>query len=316
MTERPEIASLPRPDTAEGKPRHVGVEIELGGLPETRVAELARDAFGGEIERGEEKGLVLTGSRLGDMEIYLDSALLGHADTRFQEGLHEMARTVVPVEIVTGPILPDRIADLDTFLDTLHAAGASGTSGGITAGYGVHFNPEVVSTRLDDVLPVLKAFAFAEDALRQEMGIDLSRRVLPFVDPYPRRLLDGLARAPIPDMAALIDLYLDRAPSRNHGLDMLCLFAHVDRDRVGAKMDLASVSARPTFHYRLPDCRIGDPNWSLALEWNRWVAIERLSEDHGFLSEIERAWQAHRDALTTVRGDWTKLTSERVGRFA
>ena len=105
------------------------------------------------------------------------------------------------------------------------------------------------------------------------------------------------------DIGILIDLYLERAGSRNHGLDMLCLFAHVDRDRVGAKMDLASVSARPTFHYRLPDCRIGDPNWSLALEWNRWVAIERLSEDHGFLAEIERAWQAHRDALTTVRGD-------------
>ncbi|SLN37388.1 Putative amidoligase enzyme [Roseivivax jejudonensis] len=312
----PKIAELPRPDTREGTPRRVGVEIELGGLEERRVAEIAADTLGGEIGLGGEKGFVVQGSAAGDLEIYLDTALLKRPEGWLGESLHSVARTVVPVEIVTSPIAPADIAALDRLLGALHAAGATGTASGLFAGYGVHFNPEVVSTDLSDVQPVLSAYAFCEDALRREMEIDIARRALPFVDPYPRALLDGLAKGVIPDMAALIDLYLERAPSRNHGLDMLCLFAHIDRDRVAQKLDLSSIAARPTFHYRLPDCRIDEPDWSLALEWNRWVRIERIAEDSGLVRELAREWRAHRDSLTSVRGDWTRKVAARLGDVA
>jgi hypothetical protein len=40
-----------------------------------------------------------------------------------------------------------------------------------------------------------------------------------------------------------------------------------------------NVRPRPTFHYRLPNCLVDDPSWSFALEWNRWVEVERLAED-------------------------------------
>ncbi len=317
MTTRPpKLAPLPRPETAEGSKRRVGVEIELGGLDESRVAEVLAAECGGTVGEAEGKGLVVRGSDLGDVEVYLDSRWLSRPETKFDQNLHQLARTVVPVEIVTGPILPGQIEALDAVLARLREAGATGTTSGLLAGYGVHFNPEVVSTARDDVLPVLSAFAFCEDALRHEMQIDMARRVLPFVAPYPRALLDALAQTPPRDTGALIDLYVARAPSRNHGLDMLSLFVHVDRPRVEKAIDLVGISGRPTFHYRLPDTRLDDDDWSLALEWNRWVRIERLAEDRGLVAELAREWRAHRAALTTTRADWTRRVAAKVGSFA
>ncbi|ETX27290.1 amidoligase family protein [Roseivivax isoporae] len=317
MSQPPDIQDLPEPNTAEGTPRRVGVEIELGGLPETQVADIVRDTFGGEIARREDKGLVVEGGELGDMEVYLDTAYLGRPEGKFAESVHNVARTVVPVEIVTQPIEPARIADLDRLVVRLRDAGATGTSAGLFLGFGVHFNPEIVAPEIDRVLPVVTVFALCEDALRREMGIDIARRVLPFIETYPRPLLDGLAADSRPgDMTALIDLYLERAPSRNHGLDMTCLFAHLDRDRVATRMDMGLVSARPTYHYRLPDCRIDEPDWSLALEWNRWVRIERLAADAGLVGALCREWRAHRAALATLRSDWTRHVTEKLGAFA
>lgn len=316
MAHAPALRPLPRAETARGTPRYVGVEIEFGGLTETVVADTIASECGGTIGEREGKGLVVRDSELGDVEIYLDSAYLSKPETRFEENLHELARTVVPIEIVTSPILPEKIEALDDALRALRDRGATGTASGITAGFGVHFNPEIVSDELPDILPVLSTFAFCEDTLRRDMGLDLSRRVLPFVDPYPRTLLDGLAAGGLHGVGSLIDLYLERAGSRNHGLDMLCLFAHLDEDRVAARMDLSSISSRPTFHYRLPDCRIDEDRWSLALEWNRWVRIEELAEDAGLLRELGREWKLHRASYTTMRSDWTRRVADRVGSFA
>lgn len=83
-----------------------------------------------------------------------------------------------------------------------------------------------------------------------------------------------------PDIARLIDDYLRLTPTRNRPLDLLPLFAHIDEDRVmSAPVETRLVNPRPAFHYRLPDCRIDDPGWSLALAWDHWVAIERLAAD-------------------------------------
>jgi hypothetical protein len=39
------------------------------------------------------------------------------------------------------------------------------------------------------------------------------------------------------------------------------------------------VRPRPAFHYRLPNCRVDDPSWRVAREWNYWIAIEELAAD-------------------------------------
>ncbi|SIT02433.1 Putative amidoligase enzyme [Roseivivax lentus] len=312
---RPAIAALPRPEKADGTERRVGVEIEFGALAEEQVVGVITDRLGGTPEERGERGFVVTDTALGEIEVYLDTQYLKRADSSFSRKIHDIARQVVPVEIVTGPILPAEIAKLDDLCDDLAEAGATGTAAGVFLGFGVHFNPEVTGETLEDILPTLRAFAFLEDAIRDASGIDLSRRVMPYVDPYPRPLLDGLAEE-IGSLDALIDLYLDRAPSRNHGLDMLCLFAHLDEARVSNTMDMNLISARPTYHYRLPDCRIDEADWSLSLEWNRWVKVEEVARDPDLIAALQEGWRDHRSHLTTTRGDWAKRAAEIAGGLA
>ncbi|MHA7874553.1 amidoligase family protein [Roseivivax sp.] len=306
---------LPEPLTGAGAPRRVGVEIEFGALGEERVTSIVEEVLGGRTERRGDKGFVVSGTEVGDLEVYLDTQYLKRAETAFEKRIHNIARAVVPVEIVSAPIRPEQIARLDALCVALREAGATGTAAGTFLGFGVHFNPEVPAQELAEILPVLRAYAFLENSFRDAAGIDFARRVLPFVDPYPRALLDGLAEE-VPDMGALIDLYLDRAPSRNHGLDMLCLFAEIDGDRVAGAMDLGLVSARPTYHYRLPDCRIDEADWSLALEWNRWVRVEEIARDPGTIADLRAAWKDHRGQLTSTRADWVRRSAEIVGGLA
>ncbi|MFD1343352.1 amidoligase family protein [Litorisediminicola beolgyonensis] len=309
----PDLAPLPKPRTREGRLRRVGVEIEFGALQETRVAEIVQELFGGEVRRRSDKGLLVCDSTLGDIELYLDSQYLRDDGSKLEKSLHDLARSVVPVEIVTEPIEPAQIADLDRLVTRLRDEGATGTAAGVFLGFGVHFNPEVVAMDADEIVPVLHAFAFTENALREAMQIDFSRRVLPFVDPYPKALLDALATEEIGDLDDLMRVYLKNAPSRNHGLDMLCILAEHDADRVRNTLGDALVSARPTYHYRLPDCRIDEPGWSLALEWNRWVRVEEMAEDAELIADLRAGWRAHSAALTTRRADWVKRSAAMVG---
>ncbi|SFQ62085.1 Putative amidoligase enzyme [Roseivivax halotolerans] len=312
MSETPK--ALPVPKNADGAPRKVGVEIEFGALAEERVTGIVEDVLGGTRSERGEKGYVIEDTEIGPVEVYLDTQYLKRAETALEQRVHDLARMVVPVEIVTAPIEPADIARIDELCDALAGAGATGTASGIFLGFGVHFNPEVVDLSLDNILPVLRSYAFLEDAFRDAMGIDLARRMLPFVDPYPRPLLDALA-GEVESLEHLIDIYLDRAPSRNHGLDMLCLFAEIDQDRVAKAMDLNLVSARPTYHFRLPDARLDEDGWSLGLEWNRWVRVEEVAQDADLVAELCNAWRDHRGRLITTRGDWTKRSAEIVGGF-
>jgi hypothetical protein len=66
----------------------------------------------------------------------------------------------------------------------------------------------------------------------------------------------------------------------------------LDADRVRSVLPNEKINARPTFHYRLPDARVSDPGWSIAPDWNRWVAVERVAADRGRLERLGRAYLA------------------------
>lgn len=301
--------ALPTANTRAGSPRRVGVEVEFSGVTEETVARRLVECLGGTVsEDPANHHWIVSDSAIGGFECYLDSRPLEKLDQdNLGRHLRDLARSVVPVEIVSDPIKVSDIAQLDKALVDLRDAGATGTRAGILLGFGVHFNPEAVSTELRDVLPVLTAYALIEDHLRRLADIDMARRLLPWVDPYPRALVDALAaETPPQSMAALIDTYLDHAPSRNHGLDMLCLFAEADRDRVARVMEMTQISARPTYHLRLPDCRIDEADWSLAKEWSRWVLVEKVAADDALMERLKAAWRKHRSSFTTLRGDWAQ----------
>lgn len=314
-----QIAPLPHPLTEKGDPRLVGIEIELGGLKEDEVAAIIADTFSGTLKERDGKTNVET-ARLGDLQVYLD--------TRYRETLDDLgdlakdiAGAVVPVEIVTQPLDPALIETLDTLVGRLRQHGAKGTEDGMVLGFGVHLNPQVRSTRLEHCLPVLTAFALLEDHMRETNPIDTSRRALPFVRAYPTGLIDALVMSPPDSFDALIDLYAQHAPSRNHALDMTCLLAEVDMARLSQRMDRTGIKPRPTFHYRLPDFRPSDPDWSLALEWNRWVQVEAISEDATLMTALQDGWRAHRDQVFVTRKGWsdkvaTILADHQEGRAA
>lgn len=304
------FAPLPQPDTAEGGPRLTGVEIELGGLDEARCAELCAQHLGGVARQVDEAIWQVEGSRIGDLKVYLDTALR-HADkTALRDAALSLGREVIPVEIVTEPLDRDGLIALDELREALRQAGAQGSGGGLFFGFGVHLNVQVASDRAAAIVPPLLAYALIEDWLRTANPIDQMRRVLPFAAHYPRRLVRRLiSLGPRARLGHVMDAYAQEAPSRNYGLDMLPVFAWIDAARMGSVLTSAT-SARPTFHFRLPDCRIDEPGWSLDQEWRRWRTVERVAGDGGALTELSRGWEACDAGVPMPRAAWAERCGE------
>jgi len=285
----------------------VGVELELGGLGEDAAARIVQAVLGGEITAGEPFECAVTGTRLGRIRIELDTSfraeLAGAPDF-----VARAARVLVPLEIITDPVPRGQIALLDPLCAALRDAGAEGTGAHLLNGFGVHFNPEVLRRTIDGILPVMQAHALLEPWMRSRAGTqDLTRRILPFTDPWPEKLVRALLSADPGqfDLAGLIDLYLDLAPSRNFGLDMLPLFASIDPDRVVARLGEAAPKPRPTYHYRLPPSRVDEPGWGISTEWRKWQLVEAVAADADLLAQLSVLWLGVHDRLLGGDAAWS-----------
>jgi hypothetical protein len=71
------------------------------------------------------------------------------------------------------------------------------------------------------------------------------------------------------------------------------------------------IKARPTFHYRLPDCKIDDPDWALKATWNDWVEVERLAADD---ERLQRCCSDYLEFLDSpfkrLFGKWAETVEE------
>lgn len=187
---------------------------------------------------------------------------------------------LVPLEVVGPPLPLDRLDDVEALIAHLRKAGASGTSDSAVNAFGMQFNPELPSHEPGFITACFKAFLCLYGWLYIRADIDLSRRVTSYVDPFPTDYVKKLLATDYrPDLATLIDDYLADNPTRNRALDMLPLFMFIDEKRVRARTDDVLIKARPTFHYRLPDCKIDQPDWGFYVAWNDWVEVERLAAD-------------------------------------
>ncbi len=307
---RDRFLPLPAARTEAGALRRVGLELEFAGLTETQVAQKVVAAFGGTARPGGPFEVVIDDTELGRMQVYLDTAFRKSGQVGLAHLGLEIGREVIPVEIVTEPLEPQALPRIDALREALRAAGAMGSGSGILFGFGLHLNVEVAAPRIGAIRPVLTAFALLEDWLRLSHPIDGSRRLLPFVDPYPRRFVRQLLDlAPEAEMDELMDLYLRVTPSRNRALDMLPLFRHLDEARVlRALPNAEAVSARPTWHYRLPDSRVDEADWTIAFEWNRWVLVERVAGDGPLLAQLAEEWRDHQHDRGTTRRGWCRRT--------
>lgn len=312
----------PQPLGQGGSPRTIGVEVEFSNLDCCSAAELVQKAFGGDIlEEGPYRFGVLS-SALGDFRVELDTryahpqkntAEKGRTrdalEAAFRKAVGDVTSLWLPVEIISPPVSLQRLPELDAITEALRRAGAHGTDDGLVYAFATQLNPEVPSRDADVILAHLKAFLLISERLRAESARDLKRRLLPFAGPMPQsyvlKVVDPNYR---PGLAEMIDDYLVANPTRNRDLDMLPLFAELDPERVCRQFQSPLVKARPTFHYRLPDTRLSDPEWGLITEWNRWVQVEWLAADRGRLDAACRHYCAC--AQEGRLSDWSDIVRQ------
>jgi hypothetical protein len=277
----------PRLTNEQGHIRTAGFEIEFGGLEAQAAAEIVATIYGGQlIEKGSSEFCVETA--LGTFTVELDTSI-GREPPRetdfvstLEAGALKLARSamnvVIPQEITTPPIPLDRLKELNPLERELSEAGAKGTEDSAFYAFALHINPEAPSLSAVGIASIMKAFSTLRPTLWKRIQPDLPRRLIGFAEPYPDDYISMLlSDAYWPDLGALIDDYIASNPTRNRDLDLLPLFCFLDETRVRRPLPDEKICPRPTFHYRLPDSQLSDPNWSIASEWNRWVDVERLA---------------------------------------
>jgi hypothetical protein len=324
----------PRAENEDGEPRRVGIEVEFGEITAGDTAEVVCRHFGGEIARIDPRLFRVNGTRHGDYLIKLDTRY-AHLQTRLGEKLTEqpgedlvqevakvwdevvggVMEAWMPTEIVAPPVPYPRIGEIDALLDELKRQGAAGTQASVVYAFGVHLNIEIASADTGWLVRVLRAYLLASGWLRRSIDLNATRELVPFIDAFPSDYAAKVLAADYePDLDALVADYLADNATRNRELDLLPLFAHLRPQQVEAAVGDPRVKPRPAFHYRLPNTDLEDDGWSLAKEWNRIVAVERLAEDSEAMREAAEAWTSmvYRDGREE---DWPDAAQRWLGPF-
>ncbi|KAA3621771.1 MAG: hypothetical protein DWQ08_13645 [Proteobacteria bacterium] len=307
-----------REDDAE---RRVGFELECAGPTVDQAASALRGALGGRLTGDSAAKMRLDVEELGTFHIEIDWEYLKRkaaeaekddAGGEWVELLKSVATVVVPVEVVCPPIPLSRLHRLHAMTDALRAAGAAGTGDSVLAAFGVHINAEAPALDPRSITRYLKAFALLQWWLVDAHEVDLTRRVTPYIDLYPQPYVSHLLKKEAATMELVLADYLAHNPTRNRALDLLPLLANIDEDSVRSVVDDPRIKPRPAFHYRLANCRIEDPDWSLPCPWNTWLVVEQLASRPGDIDRLSRDYlDADRPLIGVSRRDWV----ERIDRW-
>lgn len=313
--------------TRQGRTRRVGVEIEFGELPLEEAAHAVASLFGGRTVRHERFLFEVQETSAGTFTLELDTqyahpgkppkeganaSLSARVKTGLHEAFGEATKAVVPNEITCPPIPYDRLHLLDELANELVRRGACGTRDSPFYAFGLQLNPEIAKEDTAYILAHLRAFCLLRDWLRREIGLDFTRRLLPFAAPFERDYIEYILNPGYaPDRAELMDGYMRFNPTRNRELDLLPLFAHLDEARVRTRMADSLIKARPTFHYRLPDSRLGHSETPVTDEWRRWLAVEYLAADEHLTADLSARYLARRRSSE----DWAEETAGIAARL-
>lgn len=318
-----------RPNTirnVEGKHRTVGFELEYAGLDLSKTAEIIRKIFGGTIEEKNRYEFLISGTELGEFRVELDARILqkiaseklgdklgievddSKIKTSIEDLLDKMAKSVVPIEVVMPPIPISSIEMLGELQQQLRSNKAEGTSTSLVHAFGMHINIECPDLETGTLLRYLRAFMLLYPWLLEELNIDFTRRISPFVDPFPSAYVEKVLNPSYdPDQEELIVDYLEYNATRNRPLDMMPVFALLDQDRVDDAMGGEKNNPRPTFHYRLPNSRIDDPDWSFTQEWNYWCAVEKLADNPDMIEKLGKLYLLRKSkTLVPFKKEWAE----------
>ncbi|MFP8489993.1 amidoligase family protein [Gracilimonas sp. Q87] len=317
----------PKRTNQEGKERTVGFEFEFTGVEMKDAAEMITDLYNGDVEQVSGYEYKAVNTDFGDFSLELDASLflnkkyekvlktvglnvdkLKNKD-KLEEALRDMASTVVPFEIITPPIQMSNLPRMEELVNKLREWKAKGTKGSFFYAFGLHLNPEVPALNAGTLLRHLKAYVMLDAWIRKDAEVNISRKITPYINEYGMDYIRFILREDYqPDLKELIRDYFTFKNSRNRPLDMLPVFMYMDKAFTSKLMKEELTSARPTFHYRLPNCSLGDERWTLAAEWNRWVLVEKLADDEQALSQYSRAFLNIDDkSVFSMKKKWIKL---------
>ncbi|MDX1460144.1 MAG: amidoligase family protein [Xanthomonadales bacterium] len=313
----------PQTRRIEGSTRRVGFELEFSGIGLDVAAEAVAASLGASAVSQTAAERLLESEPLGKFTVELDWSHLkklakeqGHGDIEegWVEQLSQAAASVVPVEVVCPPIPVTNLAVLDPMVEALREAGAVGTDESLVAAYGVHVNPELPSMDATTIQAHIRAFAALQWWLVDRLEVDTTRRLTPYIDLYPEAYMNRVLSRPDADMDEIFDDYLAHNATRNRALDLLPLLAEIDEARVRDAVDDDRIKARPTFHFRLPNCQIERPGWSLDQAWNAWWVVEKLADQPEALDELAGAFaDARRIVLGVNRKRWVEKVNTWLG---
>jgi len=315
-----EFSLPPVVNRSDGEPRRVGFELEFSGISLDKATEALQSSLGGELQSETSAERIIKTDSAGKFIIELDWAYLKQKasesgreeeDKEWLEPLSKVAALVVPVEVVCPPISILNLSMLTPMVAALREAGAVGTEESLIAAYGVHINAEIPSLDSDVLFSYLRAFALLQWWLVDEHEVDAARKVSPYVDLYPEAYLIQVLSKSESSIDEIFSDYLEYNASRNRALDLLPMLAEIDTGRVSAVVDDPKIKARPTFHYRLPNCQIERPDWSLSGSWNTWCVVEQLAARKDDMDSLsEKFLAACRPILGVGRSDWVRFIDQ------
>ena len=326
-------------NNSAGEHRKVGFEFEFGNLTVRETAEALQNSIGGNIQENNPFYFKITNSSIGNLKIERDAELLKSVKYRgalskinvdfnpdtlireIEQGIDSLSSFLIPCEIVTEPLIFKQFPKLNKIVKILNSLKAKGTQDSIFYAFGLHINPSVPDLDLKTILAYMQSFLLLTDWIIEDSRIDFSRRFFTsFIDPFPNSYVEKVLGSNYkPTVEAFINDYLEFNPSRNRALDLLPVLCEIDMDRVlaGVKTEERSlVNGRPAFHYRLPDCRLGDDKWSIADEWNRWWYVETISSDNNLRAKLMALWGKNKKQFFMARKkQWIDTVKDFLNRY-
>ena len=296
----------------KGEQRKIGFELEFGDLEVGKAVAIVAEIFSGSAKKKSEIEFEVESEEFGVFKVELDWQLgkkiaekragksLSDEDNEpdaVMDWFKRIAGQLVPVEIVCPPLSLESCRQLDVMVDKLRAAGAKGTDESYLYAFGVHINPEIADSSAYSIARYLQAFGLAQDWLFDINRVDPMRRVTPYINTYVSAYLDLIFQySQDITRKKLIEEYMEHNATRNRALDMLPLWKHLDED-IFQQFELKDTltQARPTFHYRLPNCEIEKKGWYLSESWNIWCVVEYIAANEDVLGNLINYRQQSRE---------------------
>ena len=306
--------------------RRVGIEIELAGVTPEQLTNSVIRHFGGKCARHSSFEFTLENTRLGKFKIELDAAYLktlgayleqspNIQDENSLEGIAtdiitKAAEQFIPWELITPPIAIKQLSEIKKLIATLRDEGALGTRNSLRYAFGLHLNPELPNLETDTIVRYFRAYLCLYDWLADHDQIDLSRKLSSYISHFNKDYIQQVVYTNYqPTLAQLIDDYIEANPSRNRSLDLLPLFTYLDEKRVRKHLKDPRIKGRPTFHYRMPNCDIDNPDWNLDHPWQAWLQVEALANNPQKLHQVCKQYAEYLDTLlATYDNEWLHQT--------